>query len=408
MNVLFDLIGNPEQKDIRPYLELGSCPYPYYMVAFKAMYMRVLDSLKVFGFSCRPISSFFVELAQAGLSEALQLRNDAEPGTFPLNYLLQGTKNNNRTSRPQSLSNYISMKYGRAGLRYEPSLTGWSNAAQEDLSQTIKHAVHIAAHLSFTNWSTSLKNLTVEHFYRKRALTFNKIPVGGFSLAPKITVKELLYHLIPLCSNTFSAQHFMETYAGVEWAGIDIDGIIVLRTAALHDSMIDVTRQSLTLCSGRMVHESTRINLIKINLDGVSEPNESFFSGKDTLTRKSNDRSFQKWQLLNQGLIQTVQSHDTHQTITRGKDVLVLQHGHLYPGAIRVSTNPGGFSLLVPHVYVARSCYHNAETPLRLQSPCYMSCIDISRSGECHASKSSRYIYWDSGELIPALFQNLR
>ncbi|MCJ1430881.1 hypothetical protein MMC27_000231 [Xylographa pallens] len=354
MNELFDLIGDSAEVDLRTYLQLGRRPYPYYMVAFRALYIRILDILRIFGFSCPPITSFFIESGQDELFEAPRLVNEAEKGAFFLDYLLKQPRKSNETSKLQKLPSYINMKCGRAGLQHVPSLTGWSDAAQKNISEIVEYAAHIAAHLSFTDWPTSVKLLTVGHFYQKKSLTLKSI-----------TVKNILHHLIPICIDSFSAQHLKESYGEVEWAGLDIDGVVVLRSAALLDSSIDVKGQLLTLYSGRMMHEGTRISTVKISLDGGQALICTTHDEEKAMMEKAFTESF-TWELINPDRFETVESYEIHQTITRRMDVLMLQHAYLCPGAIRIPRTPGGFSLFVPDVYVTRSCNHHLETPVRL------------------------------------------
>ena len=90
----------------------------------------------------------------------------------------------------------------------------WSSWVEATSDIWCTHAyTEIAVHLSSTDWPTSLKLLTVEHFYRRKSLTLRTEPIERDPTSHRIAVKNLLHHLIPICIDNFSAYHLKETYA---------------------------------------------------------------------------------------------------------------------------------------------------------------------------------------------------
>ncbi|MCJ1404473.1 hypothetical protein MMC11_007699 [Xylographa trunciseda] len=362
MNVLFLLVSGSTDNDLRNFIEFGRYPYRYYMIAFESLFMRALEILRILGFHCPPITSFLIESRQNEFSGGPRLVNKAEQGGFLLNYLLEKIKLYDSISRMQYLLEYVLAKSGSARSQDGHGLDDWSEEAQHHVSMTMGHAARIAAHLAFTNWPTSLQLLSVNHFYHRESFEENLV-VSRMQSA-RMTAKDFLPFLIPICTDSTSAQHLREAYAGVEWTALDIDGLIVLRSAALSGFLNDFKGQPLNLHRGRIAYEGTQISMIRRSLghyEGEMEEELEYEMRERQLATENNT-----WELLNPDYFETLKPQETRQTFIRQKDILFLRHEILYMPGRWQPTNPDGLSLLVPNIFMARSCNHDKNVPLRL------------------------------------------
>ncbi|MCJ1387642.1 hypothetical protein MMC18_000485 [Xylographa bjoerkii] len=339
MFVIFRLARGDSKENLRTYLNLSKGPLVYYMAVFKDLYVRALHILEVLGFRCPPVTSFF---AESGHNETLftpRLVDEAEQGAFALDYVLQssaGYVESSSSVRLQRLFEFVSSKCGGAMQQSKSSLLSWPDLARHKVSSTVEHATGIASCLAFTDWSTSLKLLSIRQFYQK------VYPEIRTHLTAN-TAEEIVHNSISICTDNFDALQ-LETHSGaVEWTGLDLDGLIVLKSTALDSSFNHMRGCILKFYQGRITHEERAVIIIR------SSPVErkSNFSVNSAIT-------------LFKGRAQK-----SRQTFTRKKNVLWLRYELLFDDMKWEHANPTT-SMVLRDTYVTRPCSHTMQSPLWL------------------------------------------
>ncbi|KAJ5743683.1 hypothetical protein N7533_008553 [Penicillium manginii] len=122
-----------------------------------------------------------------------------------------------------------------------------------ELTQTIQTAVHFASRLAFTDWDQSLRTMSV------RAFSYKEIPERSMVTKFEGHIAEA----ISLCCDGTPIKNIEQHLWSEDWIGLDIDGIIIIRNAALPVCPTNMNGAFLGFRRGGISYESQQFSKIR-------------------------------------------------------------------------------------------------------------------------------------------------
>jgi len=267
---------------------------PYAMSVLPDLCTAALSILQILGFQCPPISRYLFErgldpvrqycvgclsaprlIASESLHPALQGTRFAQ---FTFVHELSKSDGNfhftweNLTSeRTTKMMRYIATRVPAMTVEKEALSDAWSEHAQMQLSRTLGNAVDIAANLAFTDWATHARILSVRRFYRGEEPFWSEIDREYYA-CQSLTGS---FRIVPIVTDSFHPRALARKIARLDWAGVDLDGLIVLQSALTHRSLESIRGCSLQLRLGRIIYEGASADSIQIDT-GDGKPVEYF------------------------------------------------------------------------------------------------------------------------------------
>ncbi|KAL3475478.1 hypothetical protein BJX99DRAFT_259421 [Aspergillus californicus] len=141
----------------------------------------------------------------------------------------------------------------------------WSRPTLRDLVRSITVAVHVASRLAFTDWDTNLRIMSAN------TMSYREIPEVPASLS---NFEGHIKEAIALCSDSLPIDSIEQRLWTADWVGLDIDGIVILRNAAIPDSWAVMRGAFLGFRRGRILHENQQYT--KIRIDRINTLSQNF------------------------------------------------------------------------------------------------------------------------------------
>lgn len=141
----------------------------------------------------------------------------------------------------------------------------WPEHAQMQLSRTLGNATDIAAKLAFTDWATHARTLAVRRFYRGEEPYWEgrtrEMNTNRFVKSP--------LDIVPIITDSFQRPVLARGVFRLDWAGVDLDGLVVLMSALTHHSLENIRGCFHQLRLGRIIYDGASADSIQI--DGGDE-----------------------------------------------------------------------------------------------------------------------------------------
>ncbi|RDW90059.1 uncharacterized protein DSM5745_01834 [Aspergillus mulundensis] len=140
----------------------------------------------------------------------------------------------------------------------------WRRETFRDLLQSITVAVHFASRLAFTDWDVNLRIMSA------MVMSYRELPPPRVSHnnSRHTNFEGHIHEAIELCSDSMPIESIEQRLWTADWMGLDIDGIVILRNAAMPDSWASMKGAYLGFRRGRILHENqqyTKIRTDRIN-----------------------------------------------------------------------------------------------------------------------------------------------
>ncbi|MCJ1245309.1 hypothetical protein MMC30_002513 [Trapelia coarctata] len=155
------------------------------------------------------------------------------------------------SGRISKLVSYIESRLPVTAFPGETLHDDWSDYARTRLSRTLGNAIDIAANLAFTDWATHVKTLSVRRFYGGEEPSW-KVPGGTVSTDRAITN---FLDVVPIITDSFQPPTLARGVSRLDWAGVDLDGLVVLNSTLIHRSLEELRGCALQLRFGRINYE---------------------------------------------------------------------------------------------------------------------------------------------------------
>ncbi|KAL3431840.1 hypothetical protein BDV09DRAFT_175532 [Aspergillus tetrazonus] len=136
----------------------------------------------------------------------------------------------------------------------------WPRQTLKDLVSSITIAVHFASRLAFTDWDVNLRMMSA------LAMSHRELPPPR--TGPTTNFEGHMREAIALCSDSMPVDSIEQRLWNADWVGLDIDGIVILRNAAMPESWANMKGAYLGFRRGRILHENqqyTKIRTDRIN-----------------------------------------------------------------------------------------------------------------------------------------------
>ena len=257
-------------------------------------------------------------------------------------------------------SNHLQGK-GRDHNSQTLAFSDWSEARQEEICRTAIYAANIAARLAFTDWDTSIRCLSVQvfrhpHLYA-RGKTFHSEKAG---------FNGHLASAILLCTDTVNVSALKMRITD-DWAAIDLDSIIIIRSTVAHRSLSDLRGCYFEFRRGHIFYETIMCTVIRVDR-GESYVNGPFsFRYKYNMERPDVVNYSTTWgPRLNPGSIQSRDQIEFRESWKIFKETLTLKLECLVETNRWTSVDPIKISQAIPKLWVTKPCPHPFKNPLRI------------------------------------------
>ncbi|KAL4909750.1 hypothetical protein BDW74DRAFT_143656 [Aspergillus multicolor] len=158
----------------------------------------------------------------------------------------------------------------------------WPHETFRDLLQSIAVAVHFASRLAFTDWDVNLRIMSAT------VMSYRELPpprVSHNRTRPS-NFEGHIREAIELCSDSIPIESVEQRLWTADWVGLDIDGIVILRNAAMPDSWASMKGAYLGFRRGRILHENQQYT--KIRTDRINTQSQNLVATKrNTFTMAS-------------------------------------------------------------------------------------------------------------------------
>ncbi|KAE8149564.1 hypothetical protein BDV25DRAFT_156073 [Aspergillus avenaceus] len=158
----------------------------------------------------------------------------------------------------------------------------WPTYLLSEIARTVNVAVQFAAKLAFTDWDKSLRIMSA------RTVSSREIPQLS---SHGSNFEGHMAEAIALCSDSMPVDALEGRLWSVDWLGLDIDGIIVLRNAALSYSLMDMDGVFLSFQRGRILYEESNYHKIRSDRVGTLSHNMSLNHGYGSQSLGAQDKS---------------------------------------------------------------------------------------------------------------------
>ena len=252
--------------------------------------------------------------------------------------------------------------HGRCGLTFmmRPA------TMHEHICRAIINAVDIAAKLAFSDWDTSIKLLSVRYFHQagsKIACTYESDEWND-EFKPKPSVFHgHLESAVQLCTDVFETATLEKHVIPLDWAGVDLDGIVVLRSSVAHRSITDLRGRYLEFRPGRIKYEDLLVRSIRVDIISL----ETYKDRALHLRRdKEEDRSETVGPELSPQCTPDLDPMEFRCSFTMIGRTLLLKLECLTNKKRWIQVDPIEISNSIPKLFVTVSCTHAFRTPLVL------------------------------------------
>ena len=231
---------------------------------------------------------------------------------------------------------------------------------RKQVCHAIINAVDIAAKLAFTDWDTSLKLLSVRYFHQAGMKISCKY--DSFRTAPSV-LQGHLESAIQLCTDIFETTTLEKHVFTPDWAGVDLDGIVVLRSSVTRRSIRDLRGRYLEFRLGRIKFEDSLVRSIRVDI--VSSET---FKDRALQTRpdKVDDHSKTVGPELSPQCTPNLDPMEFRCSFTMIERILLLKLECLTNEGSWVQVDPIEISKSIPRLFVTVSCTHPFRAPLSL------------------------------------------
>jgi hypothetical protein len=140
----------------------------------------------------------------------------------------------------------------------------------KELISSITVAVHSASRLAFTDWDVNLRIMS--------ALNMSHRELPPLRTRQTTEFEGHLRKAIVLCSDRMPVDSMEQRLWNADWVGVDIDGIVILRNAAMPESWVNVKGAYLGFPRGRIRHENQQYT--KIRTDRINTQSQNLLATK--------------------------------------------------------------------------------------------------------------------------------
>ncbi|KAL9118525.1 MAG: hypothetical protein Q9187_004929, partial [Circinaria calcarea] len=232
-------------------------------------------------------------------------------------------------------------QYGLAFMKHPSS-------ARQYICRVVINAVDIAARLAFSDWSASFTSLSVRHFYQA-GTTNNDKPAD-------LHLDDLISAVI-LCTDNHDTNTLEQKFITLDWAGIDFDGIVVLRSIVAEHSILGLGGRFLDFRLGRIVYENSSVRSIRV---------ETIDTDQIQTLEVIDDCSQTTGPELRPCHVAGLEPVELRRTFSVTERTLWLRLEFLTRSKKWVPANPIGISYGIPHIYYTTPCTHYQQMPLMM------------------------------------------
>lgn len=212
-------------------------------------------------YSCHGHDSDPPPLVQSGLE---QPKNTYESPRGQ--YLEQGNLAIGKDTDLERLRYYLD-DYRNSALH---EAANWPRQILRDLVSSITVAVQFASRLAFTDWDVNLRIMS--------ALIMSHRELPPIRIRQTTEFEGRLREAIALCSDSMSVDSIEQRLWNADWVGLDIDGIVILRNAAMPESWANMKGAYLGFRRGHILHENKQYT--KIRADRINTQSQNLLATK--------------------------------------------------------------------------------------------------------------------------------
>ncbi|KAL4740504.1 hypothetical protein BDV11DRAFT_214350 [Aspergillus similis] len=146
----------------------------------------------------------------------------------------------------------------------------WPRQMLRELVSSITVAVHLASRLAFTDWDVNLRIMS--------AMTMSHRELPPPRAGQTTNFEGHMREVIALCSDSMPVDSIEQRLWNADWVGLDIDGIVILRNAAIPEFWASMKGAYLGFRRGRILHENQQYT--KIRTDRINTQSQNLLATK--------------------------------------------------------------------------------------------------------------------------------
>ncbi|KAL9120945.1 MAG: hypothetical protein Q9187_002503, partial [Circinaria calcarea] len=243
--------------------------------------------------------------------------------------------------RGSNMANDGDVQNGLAFMKHPSSV-------RQHICRVVIKAVDIAARLAFSDWGASFTSLSVRYFYQA-GTTNNDKPADLFP--------DDLTSAVITCTDNHDTNTLKQKFITSDWAGIDFDGIVVLRSIVAEHSILELGGRYLDFRLGRIVYENSSIRSIRV---------ETIDTDQVQTLEVINDCSKTTGPELRPCHVAGLEPAELRRTFSVTERTLWLRLEFLTRRKKWVPVNPIEISRDIPHIYITAPCTHYQQMPLMM------------------------------------------
>ena len=349
-------------------------PLPYYLSEFQNLSERALKTLHVLGFNCPPIGDYKFE---AGLDKRqpycigcvgapLIKFIDATCGVRAENQFVMPKYSDADVTvswatslsqeRQLRLRSYVKDRADMETPREkanEPKR--WPHEKIKKVSEMLDTAVYLAAGLAFTDWNDSLRILPIRYFQlREQAFFPPEVKAGS--------LKWMLRNIVPLCTDNYKDTLLAVSDDGSDWVGSECDGLGVLSSTTLQQSIPNLHGLCLEFRLGHISYQDTKVELI-----WATRPINLEFYNLDTWLDSNGEQIVDEEHARDAFLTTSDGPSEIRQTFTLRRNALWLKLEYLDAARRWHTVDPNQVSDRIRSLYVTSPCVHQRNDQVLAQ-----------------------------------------
>lgn len=160
---------------------------------------------------------------------------------------------------PQEQGLYVPSPGPNPNPKPEDNFLNWTEDMQRSLMRTIRIATKFASYLAFSDWDVSLRQMSVK--FLRYGETLENITTNRFYEAHIPTA-------ITFCTDGVGTSTLESRLWSLDWVAFELDGFIVYRNTARHQSIHELGGKFLGFSVGKIFYEGNACSKVRSDLAG--------------------------------------------------------------------------------------------------------------------------------------------